>query len=68
MKNHKDGDVNTTMRQMFKAPGVRPTKGLIDEGQGDGRSGHFPTKNKLDIGGNAATIETPMGTEIRLRK
>jgi|FreactcultureFD7_1027221.scaffolds.fasta_scaffold45195_2 hypothetical protein len=67
--SHQDGDINTTMRQLFKPIGVAPTKGLIDAGQEDTRSGHLTTKNTMSIGREKpADISGPMGTEVRFRK
>lgn len=67
--SHQDGCINTTMRNNFGQIGVKPTKGLIDEGQEDTRSGHMATKNTMEIGRNKpADINGPMGTEIRFKK
>ena len=67
--SHQDGCINTTMRQIVKPIGIAPTKGLIDAGQEDTRSGHLTTKNTMEIGRNKpADISGPMGTEVRFRK
>lgn len=67
--SHQNGDISTTMRSPFgEKLGPRGTKGLIDADQEDDRSGRFPTKNCLDIGGKPATLEGPQGTALKFRK
>jgi hypothetical protein len=66
--SHQDGCINTTMQNNFGSIGVKPTKGLIDEGQEDDRSGRLPTKNCLNIGGKPADLESPQGTALKFNR